>query len=228
MRRLLSVPLLLLSLACRENPSPESQAVTTAAAPAAPAPPTGTGPKLMPVDEASSDPSFVAYRDELLAAVRRRDANAVAALADPMIRTSFGGGGGADDLRRTLEQPGMWDDLEQLLTQGGSFRGEGTGRSFWAPYVYSAWPDAHDPFAFLAITGKDVPLRESQDPGSPTIAILSYDIVERAGQPDNRVKTADGRTGWVEADDVRSPIGYRAGFMKSDGRWRMNALVAGD
>jgi hypothetical protein len=236
MRRLLSIPLLLLSLACRENPSPESQAVTTAAAPAAPAapaasaPPIVAGPKLLPVDEASGDPSFAAYRDELLAAVRRRDATAVAALADPKIRTSFGGGGGADDLRRTLEQPGMWDDLEQLLTQGGSFRGEGTGRSFWAPYVYSAWPDAHDPFEFLAITGKDVPLRESQDPGSPTIATLSYDIVERAGEPGNlrHVKTADGKTGWVEAHDVRSPIGYRAGFLKSDGKWRMNALVSGD
>lgn len=246
MKRLLLVALLL-SLACRENPSPESQAVTTAsettvsettaskapppAAPAAPepAPPGIDGPKLMPVDEATSDPSLVAYRNELLAAVRSRNADAVIALADPKIRTSFGGAGGAEGLRRTLE-PGVWEDLEQILTHGGKFVGEGDGRSFWAPYVYSAWPDRHDAFEFLAVIGENVALRESADTNSRVIATLSHDIVERQEKKNDwqQVKTSDGRTGWVEAHSVRSPVGYRAGFMKSGGKWRMNALVAGD
>jgi hypothetical protein len=237
------LPLLvvLLSLACRENRSTESQAVTTAAettaaetittapppaAAEAPAAPSVNGPKLMPVDEASSDPSLVAFRTGLLDAVRRRDADAVVAMADPKIRTSFGGGGGAADLRASLKNPGVWEDLEQILTQGGKFQGE----SFWAPYVYSAWPDAHDAFRFVAITGDSVPLRESADASAKVIATLSHDIVEAKEEKGDwqQVKTADGKTGWVEASSVRSPVGYRAGFLKMDGKWKMNALVAGD
>lgn len=246
MKRLLLIPLLTLTFACRENPTPESQAVTTASesastssqpvdtAPRAPAAPAATavqGPKLPPVDETAKDPTLVAFRDQLLAAVRRRDADAVVALADPKIRTSFGDGGGADALRTALQKPGVWEDFEQLLSQGGSFQGE----SFWAPYVYSAWPDAQDAFTSLAITGENVPLRESRDASSRAIATLSYDIVQRGGEPGRdegnwrQVKTADGHTGWVEAKYVRSPIGYRAGFLKNkEGQWRMNALVAGD
>ena len=243
MKRLLWVPLLFLPLACRENPSTTATETTTTAStatettvppPAAPEPPAAPvvkGPKLMPVDEATKDPSLVAFREELLAAVRRRDADAVIALADPKIRTSFGGGGGAQDLRKNLGQPGVWEDLERLLTQGGSFQGE----SFWAPYVYSSWPEAHDAFASLAITGENVPLRESADASAPAVATLSYDIVQRAGDVGRdpgawqNVKTADDRTGWVESRFARSPVGYRAGFLKNnEGKWRMNALVAGD
>ncbi len=251
MKRLL-ILLLILPFACRETPSPESQAVATASETSAtetsvtettatqttttaPAAPAVKGPKLMPIDEATSDPTLVAFRNELLAAVRRRDADAVVALADPKIRTSFGGGGGAADFRRSLTQPGVWEDFERLLTQGGSFRGEGTQRSFWAPYVYSAWPDSHDAFASLAITGENVPLLESADKNSRVIATLSYDIVQRAGDIGrdigewHNVQTADGHTGWVAARFARSPVGYRAGFLKNkDGKWQINALVAGD
>ena len=250
MNRLLCISLLALTLACRENASPESQAVTTAAAPtettattattastpppAAPSAPAVNGPKLMPVDEATKDAALVAYREELLSAVRRRDGDAVITLSDPKIRTSFGGGGGAEDFRKALAQPGVWEDFEQVLTQGGSFVGEGETRSFWAPYVYSAWPEAHDAFEFLAITTDNVPLRESADANAKALATLSYDIVHRAGEPSReprpwqQIKTSDDRTGWVESRFVRSPVGYRAGFVKSEGKWKLNALVAGD
>lgn len=234
MKRFLLFALLL--TACRENPSPESQAITTAAETVAPAPapapvetataPAIAGPKLLPVDEAPKDPSLVAFRNELLAAVRRRDVEAVVTLSDPKIRTSFGDGGGADELRRMLQEAAVIEDLEELLTQGGKFQGE----SFWAPYVYSAWPDSHDAFQFLAVTGENIPLRDSPDANARAIATLSHDIVERVEdkKPWLQIKTADGHTGWVEASAVRSPVGYRAGFLKMNGSWKMNALVAGD
>jgi hypothetical protein len=38
----------------------------------------------------------------------------------------------------------------------------------------------------------------------------------------------DGRTGWLRAEDVHSPIGWRAIFAWRDGRWMMDAFVAGD
>lgn len=248
MRRLLWV--VLFSVACRENPSPESQAtVTTSETTGSAAPVTVTetapvqatvpvgdiaplvkGPKLMPVDEATSDPSLVAFRKELLEAVRRGDADAVVALADPKIRTSFGNGGGADELRRKLKEGPLMKDLEQILPLGGKFVGTGESRSFWAPYVYSAFPDSHDAFQSLVVIGEKVPLLQTPKADAHVMALLSHDIVEIGKKQGDwqQIKTKDGRHGWVEKRSVLSPIGYRAGFMKQNGKWRMNALVAGD
>jgi hypothetical protein len=238
MKRSLLISLFLSIIACREHvepavstpATPPSATTTPTPPPTAPAPtaPVVSGAKLMPVDEATSDPSLVVYRDELLTSVRERNADKVVALVDPKIRTSFGGGGGTGDFRRMLSKPGLWDDLEQLLSLGGTFRGEGEGRSFWAPYVYSAWPESRDAFTDLAVIGSEVPLRESSDANAKVIATLDHNLVTRAAGDRVNVKTEDGRTGWVDPKQLRSPIGYRAGFMKSGGRWRMNALVAGD
>ena len=228
MKSMLFIPLLLL-FACEQTPAPAAAETVaeTATVPTPPSTPTVDGPKLMPVDEGTKDPSFVAYRNQLLDAVKRRDVEAIVALADPKVRTSFGDGGGSAELRRILKKPGAVEDLERLLTQGGKFRGE----SFSAPYVYSAWPDSHDAFQFRAITSENVPLRQFGDRNAPVIATLSYDIVERKGEEKDgwqEVKTADGHTGVVEAKNVRSPIGFRALFNKSDGSWKMTGLVAGD
>jgi hypothetical protein len=240
MKRALTI-LLFLTAACRENVAPEAvtttasetTAATSTGAPVPPSPPAApavTGPKLMPVDDAPQDAALVAYRNQLLEAVRRRDADAVVALVDPKIRTSFGDGGGAAEFRKALARAGTMEDLELVLSHGGTFEGEGESRSFWAPYVYSAWPEEHDAFQSLAVIGDHVPLRESKDPASPVAAMLAYDVVTLVTSEGDlrQVKTADGKTGWVDAKHVRSPIGYRAGFNRVNGQWKMNAFVAGD
>ena len=43
-----------------------------------------------------------------------------------------------------------------------------------------------------------------------------------------RVEMADGRTGHVRTDSIRSPIDYRALFVPEDGRWRLKVFIAGD
>jgi hypothetical protein len=195
---------------------------------AATAPPV-TGPKLPPADESKADPSLVAYLDTLRTAVQKRDIGAVIAAADPTIRTSFGEGGGAASLRKMLERPELWSELEQILKLGGTFLEGSNQKAFWAPYVYSEWPDREDAFEALAVIGDEVPLRSTPD--GPAIATLSYDIVTRAGDPDDgwqKIRTADGRTGVVETRFLRSPVGYRAGFNKTGDTWRMTGLVAGD
>ena len=212
-----------------EPPPTETSATRQPEVPTTPEPPAATGPKLAFVDEAAKDPTFLAYRDGLLAAVRARDAKKVLALSDPNVRTSFGGGGGRADLEQALQEE-VWGELEQILSLGGTFR----DGMFWAPYVYSAWPESHDAFESLAVVGDDVPLREAAGASAPEIATLSRDIVKRASAPGEagigwtKVTTADGKTGFVESKSVRSPVDYRAGFMKTGDRWHMSALVAGD
>jgi hypothetical protein len=72
---------------------------------------------------------------------------------------------------------------------------------------------------------------------SPIIATLSYDIVVSTApfnliKEDGRswiaIKLSNGKTGFVSEQFIRSPIDYRACFTKKNGKWRMNALVAGD
>ena len=232
---------LVLLAACRREtfpPGPPAQPANTTSPPAAvttaltePAAPRVEGPKLPFVDEAQQDPSLVAFRDRLLTAVRAKDRDAVVGMADPNIRTSFGDAGGRADLARKLEDPEMWRQLESILTLGGTFRGEGAQRSFWAPYVYSTFPDSRDAFENVAVIADDVPFREKPSRDSRILATLSRDILEaRIGERTEwiEVKTGDGQSGYVESAQVRSPIDYRAGFMKSASGWSMTALVAGD
>jgi hypothetical protein len=42
------------------------------------------------------------------------------------------------------------------------------------------------------------------------------------------VRLADGSTGYINVKYVRSPIGYRAIFERTDGRWVMTYFIAGD
>lgn len=192
-------------------------------------------PQLQPVDEAAKDPSFVAFRTSLLAALEKRDKNALLALIARDIRTDFGGGGGRRAFithwKLNEELSPVWEQLPPVVRLGGKFTG---ARTFWAPYVYSAWPEDVDSFEHVAAVRDDVIVRDGVNP----IARLDHHIV-RIAQDDpvrggnrsasrRKVVLPDKREGWVAADEVRSPVDYRAAFDKRNGVWRMTALVAGD
>ena len=238
--RVFAFALMLLALACRQQepavpdqpaPTPPQTAsspetvATSAPEPAAPSC-TSAPNRLCPSDEGPSDPTFAAYRDELRAAVKAKDLAKVKSMIDPAIRTDFGGGGGEGSFKPD------WEKLEAALALGGSFRGEGADRMFWAPYVYANWPDAFDAFSYVAAVRDDAIVRASPDDTSAEVARLQWDIVELVQGPRHdtwrQVRTADRKEGWVRAADVRSPIDYRAGFSKRSGTWKMEAFVAGD
>jgi hypothetical protein len=194
-----------------------------------------TGPTLKPVDEGSTDPSLAAYRAGLLEAVRQRDAAKLIAALDPNIRTSFGGDGKIEGFRKQWspekKDSPVWAELETILTNGGTFLKDSSKSAFWAPYVYSAWPDGFDAFEHGAVMGENIPLRDSASDTAKTIGLLSHNIVKLSREETSgftRVETLDGQSGWVRSNQVRSPIGYRAGFNKQPSGWKMTGLVAGD
>jgi hypothetical protein len=221
---------LVLLMACRETTRSTPPPTTTTAAPSSATvdPPPACVPserRLCPVDEAPRDESFVAFRNELLDAVRQNDEARLLRHVDPNIRTSFGGGGGTEDFKQQWRSA----DLEKLLRLGGTFR-EGM---FWAPYLYSAWPENVDAFQHVAAVRAGVPIRKSEAMDAETVTTVDWAILQLVPNADPRgpsvhVKTPDGQEGWVSAIDVHSPIGYRAGFSKRSGQWKLEALVAGD
>jgi hypothetical protein len=227
---------LVLTLSCAPSDRDASDARATDTA-ARPVPCQPGSERLCPVDEGAKDPEFAAYRTALLQAVAAKNPEALRGMVDPGVRTSFGADGGFEALLEQWEarsgSPALWDELEGILRGGGAFRGEGESRAFWAPYVYASWPEEVDAFEHVAATGSSVVIRERPDPEGAEVARVDYEILElvrREEESDQwvRVRTQAGVEGWVASGDVRSPIGYRAGFERNGGTWRMTALVAGD
>jgi len=192
--------------------------------------------KLTPVDEAAEDPAFLAFLDDLLAAIRRRDLEAVAAVASDDIKLSFGGSYGRATFREWLveDDTGLgtsyWVELERAIGLGGVFEGPG---SFCTPYVFCLdIPDCDtcDPYETLIATSDRAPVYGSPDRSSEVVASLSYSVVRTLdhGHPWQRIALPGGGTGYVTAPDFRSPIDYRARFENRDGRWLMTLFIAGD
>jgi hypothetical protein len=201
--------------------------------------------KLYPVDEASKDPSFKAFRDALIDAVKRRDIQFILNAIAPDILNDFGGGNGIEEFKATwkltrVSESRLWTELDAVLSMGGTFQTEGGKKSFWAPYVYSAWPDDFDcgeEAQCYAITAENVNVRREPASNAPIVASLSYDIVRGKSEDPASVKlhqgwtlitVPGGSTGWVATKYTRSQLDYRAGFTKVKGRWLMTALIAGD
>lgn len=204
---------------------------------AMPAPPTAApARKLEPLDEASKDPSFLKFRQQLLEAVERRDARYVVSILDPKIHNSFGGDGGIEEFKAMWKperrDSKLWDELRKVLTHGGAFE-DGT---FWAPYVYTNFPEDLDAFDYGAVLEDKVLLRLQPEASAPIVATLSYHIVkidyEGSGDLENptwcKVVTTDGLEGYVAASSVTSPVDYRAGFERKGDAWRMVTFIAGD
>ncbi|HJQ38628.1 MAG TPA: SH3 domain-containing protein [Thermoanaerobaculia bacterium] len=177
--------------------------------------------RLCPVDDANADPSFASYRQQLLEA---KDDAQLRALISANARTSFGGDGGIDEVLK------LRTELDEALRLGGSFR-EGM---FWAPYVYANWPEAFDSFEHVAATKAGVSLHAKPEESSEVVARVDWEILKIATPPQGpdepwlHVRTAGGKEGFVRRADVRSPVGYRAGFGKENGAWKLQALVSGD
>ncbi len=194
------------------------------------------GRRLEPVDEASKDASFLKFRERLLAAIDRRDAKYVIGIVDPNIRNSFGGNDGVAEFRKAWKperaDSELWTELRDVLTHGGAFQ----AGQFWAPYVFSRFPEDLDGFEYVAVMGDDVALRSQPDLSAPAITTLSYHLVKvdytGIEDPENapwfKVSTTDGKEGYLPAGSFRSPVDYRAGFAKRRGVWRMTAFIAGD
>jgi hypothetical protein len=226
------------AIACR--PVDSSRGADSLPVPAVPAPPPDTQAavhvatygKAYPVDEGERDPGFAAFRDSLLRIIARRDTSALLAIVAPDVKVSFGGDDGLRGFREhwRLDDPDteLWATLDDVLRHGGRH----SAGMFVAPWTFHALPDSLDAFEHLVVRDSGVVVRERPDAASAALAVLSFDIV-RAGpyggkSPWRAIALGDGRVGYVESSRIRSPVDYRAGFARREGRWRLVFFVAGD
>lgn len=187
---------------------------------------------LCPTDEGANDATFAEYRKRLMAAVEQKNWIALTPLLARDFRVNFGDGGGIEAFREQWKPDSpdskLWAELREILEHGGSFAGEDPNRVFWAPYVYSRWPEDIDAFEHVAVLRADVPLRSAAADDAPVVRTLDWSIVRLAEPATGDQPWRHVSDGWISAKDVRSPIDYRAAFGKVNGEWKMIALVAGD
>ena len=187
--------------------------------------------RLLPVDQATTQPDFFSFRARLQAAIARRDEPALLAAVDPGIRTSFGSDAGMDAFKARLRDPNstLWADLATTLALGGAFR---SLTSFEAPYVFATWPEDVDSFQCTAVVGDLVRVRATAQPDSAVVTSVSFDVLQLLPGPGSgsavHVRLWNGRMGYIAASFLRSPVEHRAIFQRAAGQWRLAAFVAGD
>ena len=204
-----------------------------------------------PVDEAAQEPTFLAFRTKLIAAVERKDAAFVLSIIDPKIEFSYGGEVGITPFKKEWKQLNktseFWNEFAIVIKNGGAFDGEGRNRlsSFAAPYLYTQWPEnLGDVYEYHAIFGKEVNLRKEPNTSAEVVDVLSYNVVKideeksvklwKGPNKDwfvydwNFVETLGGKKGFVKGEFVRSQLDYRAGFQKKRGVWKLIFFIAGD
>jgi hypothetical protein len=186
-----------------------------------------------PVDEGATDPDFFLFRARVQTALATHDTAEIMRVVDHGILNSFGGDGGRDEFRerwhlRTPAQSPLWSTLGFVLALGGRFLGD---TLFYAPYTFHG--TRGDGFETLVVLGSHVPVHAEAAAASRVIDTVSFEEVTRWREKSTTadwepVRTRRGKTGWVLQRHLRSPIDYRAGFVRRQGRWWLRALVAGD
>lgn len=190
--------------------------------------------QLRPVDQAVTQPDFFTFRAQLIAAIVRRDVEAVLSVVNTNVKNSFGGNDGIAEFKEmwAIDQPNsrLWEALATVLALGGTFEKDGT---FVAPYTFSRWPDGFDSYENVALVGSAVRVRAAPRMGSPALATMSFAILPQVESKESTdqwvsVRLPDGKVGYVGKSFVRSPIDYRAIFEKREGRWQLIVFVSGD
>jgi len=213
------------------------------------APREATAQSFRPFDEGVRDPSFAAFRRRLVRIVEARNLAALRRHFHREVRMSFGGRNGPADAVKVMQNdPARWEILSRILGRGGRFertkwqcRTKDGSRpcvlpGFVAPYTYYAMPpkgrDAHE---IMVITASGVNVRAAPNDKAKVLTRMSHRIVTLPKQPSKdvpndwlEIELPGGKRGYVARRFAVSPIDYRAGFVKEDGRWQMTFFLAGD
>lgn len=233
MRMLTAAVLLLSCAACSEQDAPAEQIAEQAQEVVDPKPEAkalAKGP-WAPRDECSAVEGAAEFRQRLAEAVRLRDADTLVALAADDVMLDFGGGAGSAELRKRLYDPQykLWEELDALLQLGCAANDEG---GITLPWVWAQDLGIDDPFSTLLVTGEDVPIKTAPNARADQLDTVSWDLVEAVSfdpaRPFQEIKVADGGSGFIATDKLRSVIDYRLIASSRNGKWSITSFIAGD
>lgn len=199
-------------------------------APASSEPPSPADPTYPPRDDCASAPGWPSFHKALSAAVRTRDADALAALAAPDIALDYGGGSGIEELRKRLAEPDrkLWAELDAIMPLGCAVEGGLAAM----PWVFWNIPDDVDGYSAMIVTGDAVTLAQTppgKEPANVGWHIVGIDPMDfQPDKPLTKVTLRDGRKGRVPTAKLRSLLDYRLIAEPKEDGWRITAFIAGD
>lgn len=145
------------------------------------------GHKHLPLDEASQDSSFLAFRKSLLQAVRKHDIKFILSILASDISVSTAGDVGVKEFKELwkIYKPDsqLWSTLNVILSMGGAWeRGIRKEKTFNAPYIRHNFPyglseGVLDGNYYSVVIGNKIALRTRPDAAAPIITTLDYDVV---------------------------------------------------
>jgi hypothetical protein len=198
--------------------------------------------RLLPVDEAASDPSWMTFKNRLITAASRHDRKFILSILDPNVRGGVESARGIPEFRKQWQLDSntspLWQELPAALFLGAAYVQHDKGpRELCAPYVGVRWPQDIDAFAGGALVAREVFVKSAPSSTSDTLATLSYHLVEVRDwevadqSPGSRQKWVLIRIpkgeGYVPEEQIRSPIEHTACFVKGANGWRLTGFGPG-
>jgi len=193
--------------------------------------------QLIPKDESDQDESLKYFVTDLNRVINSKDIEGFKKLCSVDIRLSFGDDSGVDQLESLWSldtdqgEDLFWKELKTMTTMGGVFNGDDL---FTFPYTFHGFPDDLDAYMDEVVIKENVYVYEEPNTLSSIIGILDYSIVEfvdyvtENGKEFHLVRIDDETEGFVEMENLRSPIDYRLGIARVNDEWQITFLLAGD
>jgi hypothetical protein len=185
-----------------------------------------------PLDECRDLEGAHAFRLTLYEAVLMEDTETLLELASPAIELDFGGGEGREELRRRLGATDqmLWQELDAALSLGCATDDDG---NLVMPWYFAQELGDRDPFVTMIVVGEDVPIYAKPDNRSEAFGTVPWNLVTIEADRESesaytKVRTDDGRVGFVDSNALRHVLDYRLIASRLEGRWRITAFIAGD
>lgn len=189
-----------------------------------------------PLDDDPKPASLKLFLQNLDKIIATRNFSAIEKILADDVLNSFGGEGGKAEFVKIWKhrQAALFKQLAVLRQGGGrlSYDQDNT-HIYCMPRSFTDFPQQLDVFTHGVLTGKNIAVHAGPSSNSPVITRLSYSIVKinewQTSQAWQKIQLKQNVQGYVLANQVRSPIDYRACFVKrNNNKWVMTTLVAGD
>lgn len=196
--------------------------------------------QLPPIDGGIEDKEFAAWRAQLQVAIKSRDWNQLKPFVSPDVNWSYGEVPGLNGFQGRWKPESststLWAELDKVFDNGGTFgKGERGDVYFEAPFWSAWWPASYDPVEWSLLRGTNVALLADPKEGASKVMTLDWAIVKREQPSTNvpprgwtRVRTGDGKNGYVKDESLETPFGYRAICDKHAGKWLVTAFITGE
>lgn len=193
-------------------------------------------------DSIPADSGFAPFADKLNAAVAARDTTFLLSIVPEDIRFTFGAENGKQafiatwQLDSAPESSPIWAELEAMLALGGYAHTMPDGsQQVIFPCTFQELPETNwmrrenpylDGFSYVIVTAQDAVLRDEQ---GETLRKLDYgETLLRVEGSQTHFSTHDRKEGTVAESAIRSPVDYRAFFVRDGEDWAMPLFIAGD